>query len=83
MNIVRVCKADPLGAAVPSYGVKLHIVENLPIFTSGTMTLSDWSAFADKQAVVVADALESLPQGVRHRVLGIMLQRHGNLYRGS
>lgn len=80
MKTYTVCKADPI--TEPVEGVNLVISDDLPYFHT-LKTLEHAEIFYKVQAGIVFNALnESLPQGTRHQLLIIMLEKHVNLYRG-
>ena len=83
VKTLKVYKASPVIHHEPVESVILEINGNLPDDPS----LANWqkriNEFYNDQAKIVMEALDQLPQGTKHRLLILMLEKQASYYRGT
>ena len=76
VELVEICKAEPLGRTDTVEDILLYIGHKLPEFKAPSTTLNDFMKFYDEEAQKIADALfDHLPQGTMDRVLYKIMER--------
>ncbi len=81
---VYVCKALPTTDEKVPDGT-IHITQEIPraIRADENIDLGDLNVFYEHQAKMIVDVLtKTLPQGTKHKLLGLMLREWQNLYMG-
>jgi hypothetical protein len=85
MKTITVFKASPTVRKEPVPSIRLEInedVETADMVAECKTSMSDIDHFFVVQADIVMEALKSLPQGTKHRLLIMMLQEHPSNYLG-
>jgi hypothetical protein len=79
MTKIEIYKADPITNDESVEDAEIHICREIP----KDITLQDATELFRESAELIYKILENhLPQGTRHQLLIVMLEKHVNLYHG-